>query len=212
MRQKRNHENSSQYDIPQNGDGERHWRVIEVPEADVRETPLMRMISSLRRRFWGAMLLLMVFALVGLSSAGAAKQQLSASKTNVLRSQSNENKSGQSSADGDAALLASCVEAYGADANYRAKVAIGAVVLNRVADASFPNTIADVLYQTNAFPTAIATGVAASEESLSAARDALNGWDPSGSALFFYDRSEPQEEALLLRTVTVDIDDLRFCR
>ncbi len=71
---------------------------------------------------------------------------------------------------------------------YIGKVAVAAVVLNRVKSASFPNTIAGVIYQAGAFD-AVADGqinLTPDEDSLRAARDALNGWDPTGGCLYYF--------------------------
>lgn len=71
---------------------------------------------------------------------------------------------------------------------YVGKVAVAAVVLNRVKSASFPNTIAGVVYQSGAFD-AVADGqinLTPDEDSLRAARDALAGWDPTGGCLYYY--------------------------
>ena len=71
---------------------------------------------------------------------------------------------------------------------YVGKVAVAAVVLNRVRSSAFPNTIAGVIYQAGAFD-AVADGqinLTPDEDSLRAARDALNGWDPTGGCLYYY--------------------------
>ena len=71
---------------------------------------------------------------------------------------------------------------------YVGKVAVAAVVLNRVKSPSFPNTISGVIYQSGAFD-AVSDGqinLTPDEDSLRAARDALNGWDPTGGCLYYY--------------------------
>ena len=70
----------------------------------------------------------------------------------------------------------------------RADAAVVAVVLNRVKSPSFPNTISGVIYQSGAFD-AVSDGqinLTPDEDSLRAARDALNGWDPTGGCLYYY--------------------------
>ncbi|MBE7079463.1 MAG: spore cortex-lytic enzyme [Clostridiales bacterium] len=88
----------------------------------------------------------------------------------------------------DVYLLARTIYAEGRGEPYTGQVAIGAVVLNRVRSSSFPNTIAGVVYQKHAF-TAVSDGqinLTPNETAMKAARDALNGWDPTGGALYYY--------------------------
>jgi N-acetylmuramoyl-L-alanine amidase len=89
---------------------------------------------------------------------------------------------------GDVYLLARAVHGEARGEPYVGKVAVAAVVINRTKSPEFPNTIAGVIYQPEAF-TAVSDGqinLAPDEESLRAARDALNGWDPTGGALYYY--------------------------
>lgn len=85
-------------------------------------------------------------------------------------------------------LLARTIYAEGRGEPYTGQVAIGAVVLNRVRDKAFPNTISGVVYQKHAF-TAVSDGqinLTPNETAMKAARDAINGWDPTGGALYYY--------------------------
>ena len=85
-------------------------------------------------------------------------------------------------------LLAKTIYAEGRGEPYTGQVAIGAVVLNRVRDKAFPNTISGVVYQKYAF-TAVSDGqinLTPNETAMKAARDAINGWDPTGGALYYY--------------------------
>lgn len=85
-------------------------------------------------------------------------------------------------------LLAKTIYAEGRGEPYTGQVAIGAVVLNRVRHPSFPNTVSGVVYQKHAF-TAVSDGqinLTPDETAMRAARDALNGWDPTGGALYYY--------------------------
>ncbi len=85
-------------------------------------------------------------------------------------------------------LLARTIYAEGRGEPYTGQVAIGAVVLNRVRDSAFPNTISGVVYQRHAF-TAVSDGqinLTPNETAMKAARDAINGWDPTGGALYYY--------------------------
>lgn len=88
----------------------------------------------------------------------------------------------------DVYLLARTIYAEGRGEPYVGQVAIGAVVLNRVRHPSFPNTISGVVYQKHAF-TAVSDGqinLTPNETAMKAARDAINGWDPSGGAIYYY--------------------------
>lgn len=89
---------------------------------------------------------------------------------------------------GDLALLARIIHAEAGAEPYIGKVAVGGVVLNRVQNSKFPQSIAGVIYQPHAFES-VSNGIInrpASKESIKAARDALSGWDPSGGALYFF--------------------------
>ena len=106
----------------------------------------------------------------------------------------------------DVYLLARTIYAEGRGEPYVGQVAIGAVVLNRVRSAQFPNTIAGVVYQELAF-TAVADGqinLTPNETAMKAARDAINGWDPSGGALYYYNPAVATSSWIFSRpTITV---------
>ncbi len=88
----------------------------------------------------------------------------------------------------DVYLLARTIYAEGRGEPYTGQVAIGAVVLNRVKSSAFPNTVSGVVYQKHAF-TAVSDGqinLTPDDTAMRAARDAMNGWDPTGGALYYY--------------------------
>ncbi len=88
----------------------------------------------------------------------------------------------------DVYLLAKTIHAEGRGEPYTGQVAIGAVILNRVRSKDFPNTVSGVVYQRHAF-TAVSDGqinLTPNETAMRAARDAINGWDPTGGALYYY--------------------------
>src|SRR5690606_31320178 len=94
--------------------------------------------------------------------------------------------------EGELYLLAKAVHGEARGEPYIGKVAVAAVILNRVKDPRFPNTIAGVIYQPGAF-TAVSDGqinLTPDEESLRAARDAMNGWDPTYGAIYYYNPEE----------------------
>lgn len=114
----------------------------------------------------------------------------------------------------DVYLLARLVYGESRGESYTGKVAVAAVVLNRVSHSSFPNTIASVIYQSGAF-TVVSDGqinLTPDQSALSAARDALNGWDPSGNALFYYNPQTATSTWIRSREVIVTIGNHRFCK
>ena len=122
----------------------------------------------------------------------------------ALQGANTSNASGQNSS--EVYLLAKTIYAEGRGEPYVGQVAIGAVVMNRVRSASFPNTISGVVYQKGAF-TAVDDGqinLAPNETAMKAARDALNGWDPTGGAVYYYNPAVATSSWIFDRqTVTV---------
>ncbi len=95
---------------------------------------------------------------------------------------------------------------------YIGQVAVGAVVLNRVKSPSFPNTISGVIYQTGAFD-AVSDGqiyLTPSQDSIRAARDAMNGWDPTGGALYYYNPATATSGWIWTRQITLSIGRHNF--
>jgi N-acetylmuramoyl-L-alanine amidase len=114
---------------------------------------------------------------------------------------------------GDVYLLARCIYGEARGEPYKGQVAVGAVVLNRVRSASFPNTIAGVIYQRGAFD-AVADGqinLAPDASAVRAARDALNGWDPTNGCLFYYNPKTATSRWMLSRPVLLRIGNHAFC-
>jgi len=113
---------------------------------------------------------------------------------------------------GDTYLLARLVYGEARGEPYIGQVAVAAVVLNRVDSAKFPNTISGVIYQRYAF-TAVADGQINLEpdaEAIRAAKDAINGWDPSGGALYYYNPAVATSQWIYSRTVITVIGRHRF--
>lgn len=118
-----------------------------------------------------------------------------------------------SASTGDVYLLARIIYGEARGEPYKGQVAIGAVVLNRVKSASFPNTIAGVIYQRGAFD-AVADGqinLAPDATAVRAARDALNGWDPTNGCLFYYNPRTATSKWMLSRPVLLRIGNHAFC-
>ena len=119
-----------------------------------------------------------------------------------------------SSADANVNLLARAINGEARGETYSGQVAVGAVIMNRVRHSSFPNTIAGVIYQPGAF-TAVSDGqinAAMTESSMRAARDALNGWDPSGGAIYYYNPVTATNQWIRSRPVITTIGKHVFCR
>ena len=107
----------------------------------------------------------------------------------------------------DLYLLAKCVHAEARGESYVGQVAVAAVILNRVASPDFPNTIYGVIYQPWAF-TAVHDGQINLEptyESYEAAQDALNGWDPTYGALYYYNPAVATSQWIYSRTIVTTI-------
>ncbi len=118
-----------------------------------------------------------------------------------------------SSGDSDVYLLAQLIYGESRGEPYKGQVAVAAVVLNRVESSKFPNSIAKVIYQPGAFDVVDdgQINLAPDQTALSAARDALNGWDPSGGALFYYNPNTATSGWIWSRPVIVVIGEHKFC-
>ncbi len=107
----------------------------------------------------------------------------------------------------DLYLLAKCVYSEARGEPYEGQVAVAAVVLNRVESPQFPNTIAEVIYQPWAF-TAVHDGqinLEPNSTAYSAAKDAMNGWDPTYGCLYYYNPTTATSEWIFSRTTVVTI-------
>lgn len=112
----------------------------------------------------------------------------------------------------DLYLLAKCIHAEARGESYIGKVAVGAVILNRVASPDFPNTIYGVIYQPWAF-TAVHDGQIDLEPdapSYQAATDALNGWDPTYGCLYYYNPKTASSSWIFNRKTVVTYGDHVF--
>ena len=117
------------------------------------------------------------------------------------------------SSSGDEYLLARLISAEARGEPYVGQVAVGAVVLNRVRHPSFPSTVSGVIYQTDAF-TCVSDGQfnqPIAESAYRAAQDALNGWDPSGGAIYYFNPATATSQWIWSRPLIVTIGNHRFC-
>jgi len=121
---------------------------------------------------------------------------------------------GSSSSDNDLYLMARMISAEARGEPYQGQVAVGAVIMNRVRHSSFPDTVAGVIYQKGAF-SALTDGqfnqpIASS--AWNAARDAMNGWDPSGGAIYYYNPAKTTNNWIYSRPVIGTIGKHVFAR
>ena len=120
---------------------------------------------------------------------------------------------GSSGESGDVDLLARLISAEARGEPYEGQVAVGAVVLNRVEHASFPNSISGVIYQSGAF-SCLDDGQfdePVAESAYRAAQDALNGWDPSSGAIYYFNPSTATSSWIWSRPVILTIGKHMFC-
>ncbi len=120
---------------------------------------------------------------------------------------------GATSRTNDVELLARLISAEARGEPYSGQVAVGAVVLNRTKHPSFPNTISGVIYQNGAF-TCLTDGqfyTAVAPSAYNAARDALNGWDPSGGAIYYFNPATATSSWIWSRPHICTIGSHRFC-
>ncbi len=110
-------------------------------------------------------------------------------------------------------LLARIISAEARGEPYVGQVAVGAVILNRIEHPSFPDTLAGVIYQNGAF-TAVTDGQfnqPVSPSAYNAARDALNGWDPTNGCIYYYNPNKTSNKFIWSRQVVTVIGAHRFC-
>ena len=141
-------------------------------------------------------------AALGISSGGSS----SSDKTGSSSSGSYSNP--------DVTLLARLIYGEARGESYTGQVAVGAVVMNRVKSSSFPNTISGVIYQPYAF-TAVADGqinLAPDAAAIKAAKQAMNGYDPTYGALYYYNPSIATSTWIFSRKTTITIGNHVFAK
>lgn len=113
----------------------------------------------------------------------------------------------------DTWLLAKLIAAEARGETYRGQVAVGAVVLNRVSHSSFPDSISGVIYQNGAFDCVRDSNwnVSPTETAQKAAKEALNGWDPTGGAVYYYNPKTATNGWIRTRPVLTQIGNHIFC-
>ena len=119
----------------------------------------------------------------------------------------------ESQQSGDVYLLAKVISAEARGEPYNGQVAVGAVILNRVEHPSFPNTIAGVVYEQGAFTCMVDGQIdqPIADSAFQAARDALNGADPTGGAIYYFNPDTATSAWIWSRPLITVIGRHRFC-
>lgn len=124
------------------------------------------------------------------------------------------NSSASASDSSSVYLLARLIYGESRGEPYTGQVAVGAVVLNRVENSEFPNSISGVIYQSGAF-SVVADGqinLTPNETALKAARDAMNGWDPTNGCLYYYNPAKTSNKWIRTRPIMLTIGAHVFCK
>ncbi|MCI8760011.1 MAG: spore cortex-lytic enzyme [Clostridia bacterium] len=132
----------------------------------------------------------------------------------IYTSSSTSSNTGSSSNSNNVNLLARLIYGEARGEPYTGQVAVGAVVMNRVKSSSFPNSISGVIYQSGSFD-AVRDGqinLTPDATAKKAAQDALNGWDPSYGAIYYFNPSTATNKWIWSRPMTVTIGRHRFCK
>ena len=116
----------------------------------------------------------------------------------------------------DIQLMARAINGEARGEPYEGQVAVGAVILNRVKDSRFPNSISGVIYQSGAF-TAVADGqinapIDEGSTVYKAAQDAMNGWDPTGGCVYYFNPDTATNSWIWSRLHVITIGKHRFCK
>lgn len=125
-------------------------------------------------------------------------------------------KAANASNTSDLQLLARAINGEARGESYEGQVAVGAVILNRVKHADFPNTIAGVIYEPGAF-TAVSDGqintpIDENSTVYKAAQDALNGWDPTNGCVYYFNPNTATNKWIWSKTIVKTIGKHNFCK
>lgn len=131
----------------------------------------------------------------------------------IFNAGGNNSSTGVAAQDATVSLLARVISAEARGEPYAGQVAVGAVILNRVEHPSFPSTIAGVVYQPGAFTCMVDGQIdqPVAESAVRAAREALNGSDPSGGAIYYFNPSSATSSWIWSRPLIKTIGKHRFC-
>lgn len=131
-----------------------------------------------------------------------------------IMTSSSSSSSSSSSYNSNLNLLSRLIYGEARGESYTGQVAVGAVVMNRVKSSSFPNTISGVIYQAGAFDVVSDGQINLNPDSTArkAAQDAMNGWDPSYGAIYYFNPATATNKWIWSRPMTVTIGKHRFCK
>ena len=144
----------------------------------------------------------------------AGPKTLNAMGITSKSSSSSASNGSSTSNSSDTNLLARIIYGEARGEPYTGQVAVGAVILNRVKSSKFPNTMAGVIYQAGAFD-AVSDGqinMQPDSTAIKAAKDAINGWDPSYGAIYYFNPATATNKWIWSRPLTVTIGKHRFCK
>ena len=146
-------------------------------------------------------LLIMMFIIIVVLSRNNSEQNISYASTSNTS---------------DIQLMARAINGEARGEPYEGQVAVGAVILNRVKDSRFPNSISGVIYQSGAF-TAVADGqinapIDEGSTVYKAAQDAMNGWDPTGGCIYYFNPATATNKWIWSRPHVITIGKHRFCK
>ena len=149
----------------------------------------------------------------GLTADGVVGTKTAAALGMTLSSGSASTGGSDTASDRSVRLLAACIYGESRGEPYKGQVAVGAVILNRVKSSKFPNSIAGVIYQPGAFD-AVSDGqinLGPDENALRAAKDAMNGYDPTYGCLYYYNPATTTNKWMLSKPVALRIGRHVFC-
>ena len=146
-------------------------------------------------------LLIMMFIIIVVLSRNNSEQNISYASTSNTS---------------DIQLMARAINGEARGEPYTGQVAVGAVILNRVKDSRFPDSISGVIYQSGAF-TAVADGqinapIDEGSTVYKAAQDAMNGWDPTGGCVYYFNPNTATNKWIWSRPHVITIGKHRFCK
>ncbi len=129
-----------------------------------------------------------------------------------MQSSGGSSASSGSNTNGNLYLLARLVYGEARGEPYKGQVAVAAVVLNRVKSSKFPNSVSGVIYQSGAF-SVVSDGqinLTPDETAIKAARDAMNGYDPTNGCLYYYNPAKTTNKWMLSKPVLLRIGNHAF--
>lgn len=134
----------------------------------------------------------------------------------VDKSSTNNVSKAKSTSTSDIQLMARAINGEARGEPYEGQVAVGAVILNRVKDSRFPNSISGVIYQPGAF-TAVSDGqinavISEGSTVYKAAQDAINGWDPTSGCVYYFNPNTATNKWIWSRPLVKTIGKHRFCK